>query len=123
MTVYSTWTDADLDAALKRIAAERRHYINAVGRDHERNHTIYDNELSALSSEVVRRRQAAEAAQFAAEWTLDVFNARRATWNAEAVKLPRKGNSIDMKHIRALETKLGIKMDDLRRAKALLGVD
>ena len=55
-------------------------------------------------------RMAAHEAAFAAEWTLNTFQARRAAWNAAA------GNFAE----RAAAT--GLKYSDLAAAKTLLGV-
>lgn len=56
---------------------------------------------------------------FAAEWTAEVFAARRAVWNAEVGKY--KGQAVDAALIAKIETATGIKIADMRRAKELHG--
>ena len=64
----------------------------------------------------------AEAATFAAEWTIEVFTARRAAWNAEmkalvAAKKPATANTIV-----PIVKRLGYGAAQLQRAKALHGI-
>lgn len=59
---------------------------------------------------------AAEDAVFAEQWTLEHLNAERARWNAEAGQI--KNNA----QLAALEKKLGIKFNDLVKAKKLHGI-
>jgi hypothetical protein len=53
------------------------------------------------------------AEKFAAEWTVEVTAARRATWNTEAVKCKT------IAQVGALQRKLGFGLDSLKKAIAL----
>lgn len=64
----------------------------------------------------------AEAAAFAAEWTVEVLTARRAAWNAEmqaliAAKKPATANTIV-----PIVKRLGYGVAQIQRAKALHGI-
>lgn len=57
------------------------------------------------------------AAAFAEEWTLEVFTARRAAWNAEVVKCKTHRAVSD------LAQRLGYGLSDLKKAKDILVID
>ncbi len=76
----------------------------------------------AASEAAFYAEQASEPARFAAEWTLAVFTARRAAWNAEmqaliAAKKPATANTIV-----PIVKRLGYGVAQLQRAKALHGI-
>lgn len=56
---------------------------------------------------------------FAAEWTREVFDARRAVWNARVTAL---GAQVTIQQVQALEAELGFTQSELKSAKALHGV-
>lgn len=100
---------ADIDAIRAKDRAYNR-VVNEGGEGYNR-----DSVPAALYAE----RDAADAAAFAAEWTIDVFMARRAAWNAEVAKL---GASINARQFTGLQDRLGYKLADIRKAKTMLGV-
>lgn len=121
MTNLSSISTAELETRLADVAAKRKAFIATVSEGHD-NGSPFDGEISSIGGEIAARKAAAVEDAFATEWTLDVFNARRTAWNAEATKLPRDAKGIRWEAIRALEAKLGFKMEDLKRAKTLLNV-
>lgn len=100
----------------KRQEHDRRHNEGGYG------YNPYAADHEQLVAEHSRLTREAEDAAFAAEWTLETFNACRAEWNAEMQKLPKTAKGIAWADIKALEGRLGYTMDDLKRAKAMLGV-
>lgn len=60
---------------------------------------------------------------FAREWTLEVFNGRRAAWNAEVKVWVDAKRNPSTKDLLALQDRLGYSLGDMRAAKALLGVN
>ncbi|CAM5418529.1 hypothetical protein ATER59S_02356 [Aquamicrobium terrae] len=132
MTNLSTLSLEDLKKLEAEVAAKRDAYIHAeLGKDltpynRANSTTPLDNHIYEIVSEISRRerpaKEAAEQAAFAAEWTLEAFTARRAAWNTEVTKLPRTAKGLKFEDVRALEARLGYTMDDLKRAKALLGI-
>ena len=121
MTDLSILTEAEIEARLEAVAAKRKSFIAVISEGHD-NGTPFDAEISELGRELSSRRAAAKEATFAAEWTVDVFTARRAAWNTEIVKLPKDAKGIKWTAIRELEARLGYTMEDLKRAKALLNI-
>lgn len=88
--------------------------------------TPLDDRIYEIASEILRREQpikeAAEAAAFAAEWTLERFSARRDEWNVEFAKLPRSSEGVHISDVRDLEDRLGYTVEALKRAKAMFGL-
>lgn len=68
--------------------------------------------------EYIRRRGELDKELFAAEWTRDVTEKRRAAWNAEVSKL----KSPTVSAVGAIQRKLGYGPDAIKRAKALHGI-
>lgn len=105
--------------------------IRAADRAYNRsnNEGGYGYERDSVPASLIAEYDAAvvaaesdEAAAFAAEWTLEVFTARRAEWNEGARALAAKhGKSIPAAAIRAQEARLGYTMDAIIRAKQLHG--
>lgn len=89
--------------------------LAAKVRSYQRTHFEGDDmrtpHCSDLASAIREVQDQAEAA-FWAEWTADVFAARRAEWNAHVV------NTKTFLERTALEVKLGYEMRDLAKAKA-----
>ncbi len=121
MTNLSSISTVELEARLAEASAKRKAFIATICEGHD-NGTPFDGEIEAIGSELGARIGADKAAAFAAEWTVEVFNARRAAWNAEIVKLPRDAKGVKWEAVRALEAKLGFQMEDLKRAKTLLNI-
>lgn len=132
MTDLSVLSLESLKTMAAEVSARRDVYIFAeLGKtitpyNRANSETPLDNEIYLISNEIDRRersaREAAEKAAFAAEWTAEAFAARRAAWNTAVAKLPRDAKGIKFEDIRALEGRLGYTMDDLKRAKATLGI-
>lgn len=121
MTNLSSTSTAELETRLAEVAAKRKAFIATICEGHD-NGTPFDAEIEAIGVELGNRISAQKADAFSAEWTVEVFNARRAAWNAEIVKLPRDAKGVKWEAIRALEAKLGFQMEDLKRAKSLLNL-
>lgn len=85
--------------------------LNEGGEGYERDST------EALEREWL----AAQAAEFAAVWTLDTLNARRAAWNAEMMALSAKRVTMTPKLMDSIIARLGYSLSDIKRAKALHG--
>lgn len=68
--------------------------------------------------EYIRRRGELDKELFAAEWTREVTEQRRAAWNAEVSKLRNPTVSA----VGAIQRKLGYGPDAIKRAKALHGM-
>jgi hypothetical protein len=80
--------------------------------------TYNDARVNALRAELADTDKS-EADAFAAEWTLEVTQARRAAWNAEVDASIAKGIKPDGRLAYKIEQRLGYTLDDLKRAKAL----
>lgn len=79
-------------------------------------------EINALNAELAAF-DAAESAKFAAEWTLEVFTARRAEWNAAIAEiLKNNGNKVPPREYNALVQRMGYDVEDIKRAKKLHGI-
>ena len=103
-------TEISADIA-KAKAADRAYnrVLNEGGEGYERD-----------SAEALQREyMAAEAAEFAAVWTLDVLNTRRAAWNAEMLALSAKRVTMTPKLMDSIVARLGYGLSDIKRAKAL----
>jgi hypothetical protein len=100
---------AELDQAraAARKAAEYDRVVNEGGQGYETSEAHVDRIL-----EISKRL-------FAAEWTREIFDARRAIWNTRVSKL---GAKITMQQVYALEAELGFTQTQLMSAKALHGV-
>lgn len=59
---------------------------------------------------------------FAAEWTLEVLEQRRATWNDAVKPWVEARKNPSTKELLALQTRLGYTLADLRAAKDLHGI-
>lgn len=127
MTDLSALTLESLKTLEAEVSALRDTYIRAeLGKavtpfNRANSKTPLDGRVYEIVSEIMRRKQPAKDT-FATAWTAEVFATRRAAWNAESVKLPRSAKGIKFEDLRALEARLGYTMDDLKRAKAMLGV-
>jgi hypothetical protein len=78
----------------------------------------YDQaEIDALRAEL-RSIEAAENETFCAEWTREVFEARRNDWNS---RVQAHGDKLTMDQVAAITADLGYGIDELRRAKAVYG--
>jgi hypothetical protein len=99
------------DAAAKKQQAHDR-VVNEGGGGYSRaeamSEAAYNKHLPII--------KAAKDALFAATWTREVFEERRATWNAEVVKTK------SIKELLALQNRLGYTQADLKKAKDLLGL-
>ena len=84
----------------------------------------YDEvKVSALRAELAAMDKADNDA-FAAIWTRDVTLARREAWNAEIKAMAaRNGNKCPSREINALVARLGYDHNDIRRARALHGIE
>lgn len=128
MTDLTALSLDELHQAAADVSALRDRYIHAeLGKaltpyNRANSETPLDERAYEISVEIARRERAAKDAAFATEWTAETFAARRAAWNAEVTKLPRDAKGIKWDAIRALEARLGYTMDDLKRAKAMLGI-
>lgn len=132
MTDLTTLSLSELKTLESQVATLRDKYIHAeLGKaltDYNRANstTPLDGRMTQVLDEIGRRerpaREAAEKAAFEAEWTVEVFTARRAEWNAEMAKLPKHAKGIKWEDVRALEQRLGYTMEQLKRAKAALGI-
>ena len=105
---------ANLEAARAEVAR-----LEAAVRAHQRAH--YEGDAMATPFDQQREEagkalMAAADAMFAAEWTAEVFAARRAEWNKRALAA---GKSMNMHLARKWEAELGFRLDDLKRAKAM----
>ena len=83
----------------------------------------YDaDKVASLRDELAAIEQA-ELDAFASEWTADVTQARREAWNAEIRKLAAKhGRTIPGMEINDLANRLGYRMEDIVKAKAIHGI-
>lgn len=132
MSDLSTLSLEDLKKLEAEVSALRDSYIHAeLGKaltpfNRANSTTPLDDRMYEIATEVFRRekpiKDAAEKDAFAAEWTLDRFNARRAEWNTEFAKLPRSAKGVHISDVRRLEDRLGYTVEALKRAKAMLGV-
>lgn len=77
----------------------------------------FEAECEKIAESYFAKKVALEKQIFEAEWTPQVFEARKAAWNAELAKMPGK---ITIKHITALGERLGYTHGQLSRAKAML---
>lgn len=75
----------------------------------------YQAEVDAALDAVTK----ADADAFVAEWTAEVYAARRDAWNAEVVK--HTGRAVSATLITQIERATGLKIVDLRRAKQIHG--
>ena len=98
-------------ARIKRMAASDR-VINEGGEGYSSAEAA--SEASANKHYAIVK--AAKDALLAAEWTPEVFAARRAIWNTEVAKTKSYGD------LAKLQTRLGYGMDQLRDAKKILGL-
>lgn len=121
MTNLSSLSTSEIETRLAAVAAKRKAFIATICEGHD-NGTPFDGEIEVLGRELGERLAAVKVDAFAGEWTVEVFTARRAIWNAEVVKLPRDAKGVKWEAIRALEAKIGFTMEDLKRAKALLNI-
>lgn len=121
MIELSSLTTVEIKARLSAVADKRKQFIATVceGQD---NGTPFDRDIEDLGAELARRMRLDEEAAFRAEWTVDVFNARRTEWSAEIAKLPRTAKGFRIEDVRALEARLGYTIEDAKRAKAMLGI-
>jgi len=111
-------TNAELSAKMDSLAQLRNAAIRASeGHDHGQ----IEYAINAVAAEMVSRKRTADAAAFRAEWTRDVFEARRAAYNAEVSKLPRTSKGIAWTDLRTVEGKLGYGRDALLKAKEIWG--
>jgi len=111
-------TTTQIAAEIAKINAADRSYNNVInegGEGYER-----DSVPQALRDEY----SAAEQAEFAAAWTNDVTQQRRAAWNAAIAAIAAKYGERGMtaKRFADLQTSLGYKLADIRRATALHGI-
>ncbi len=108
-------TTAEISADIAKVKAADRAYnrvLNEGGEGYERD-----------STEVLEREWlAAQAAEFAAVWTLETLNARRSAWNAEMLELSAKRVTMTPKLMDSIIARLGYSLTDIKRAKALHGV-
>jgi len=65
--------------------------------------------------------EAAMDAAFAADWTVETTQARRAAWNAEIAKVAKNGK-IDAADVTKIVDRLGYRMEDIVKAKKLHGM-
>lgn len=102
-------TSSDLRTQINAMQAADRRYNNLVnegGEGFERNSVPESMQVAYT---------AALQAEFAAEWTLDVLNARRAEWNAACT-------SGKYDNLPQIERATGLKLADIARAKTLHNV-
>lgn len=105
-------TSKEIRAEINAIKAEDKKYNSLV------NEGGYGYQRDSVPSKLWEELYAAEAAEFAAEWTPEVTAERRAEWNV-SVKRDAKGGTIRSAQVRAIEAKVGFTMADLKKAVAL----
>jgi hypothetical protein len=104
----TTQIAADIKAAAARDSDYNR-VMNEGGEGYERDTT------AALRAEYM----ASEKAEFAAVWTLDTTQARRAAWKTEMQALAAAKQPATAKTIGPIVKRLGYSLGDIQRAKAL----
>ena len=104
---------AEMNAKME--AARGLKKIDLVQNEGGEGYSQHEATCEAIFAEYSPRIAAAKAAEFAAEWTAEVFAARRAEWNAQ--------NALCKSHadVAKMVAKLGYSLADLKQAKQLLG--
>lgn len=101
---------------IKALQAKDRAYnslVNEGGEGYERE----DSRIAALQDEFL----AAAKAEKAAQWTVEIFVARRAAWNAEVAKVAAaNGGAVPNSEFKSMVARLGYSHTDLAYAKDLL---
>lgn len=113
MTTIKT---AAAELAAARAEVDR---LETAIRNHQRTHYEGDDMATPFDrqrEEAGKALMAAANAMFAAEWTAEVFAARRAEWNKRAMAA---GKNVTMHTVRQWEAELGFRLDELKRAKAM----
>lgn len=111
-------TTTQIAAEIKTLRAADKFYnrlVNEGGDGYERE----DSRIATLNEEYL----AASKAEWAAEWTPEVFAARRVAWNAEVARVSAaNGGTVPAGELKAMIARLGYSHMDLARAKAALGI-
>jgi hypothetical protein len=114
-------TISEITADLK-IAGQKQDFFNGIneGGDGFNPHTItldkLHKELAAAKAVVAKEAQLAE-------WTREVTEVRRASWNTEVKALgAKKGGTLDLADLLPIQKKLGFTMGDLKEAIARHGL-
>ena len=131
----STWNDAtpaartadQIKADIAKLDAENEEWqkqikqakkVDRVQNEGGGGYSHGDTLADKHGREYIRRRGELDNELFAAEWTREVTEQRRAAWNAEVSKL--KNHTVSA--VGAIQRKLGYGPDAIKRAKALHGI-
>lgn len=98
-----------------KFAAAQNAYDAAVIRDRQQNE---GGQGFQTADAAFKAMMVIEAELFAAEWTAEVWAARKAAWNAAVMAC---GKQLTMQQVKGIESKLGYTTQQMQRAKALHG--
>lgn len=100
-------------------AAKNMRSIDALHNEGNEGYSLAEATQETLADHYLPRVAALQNAIFAAEWTADVTEARRAAWNAEMMALAAAKQPANTKTIPLIAKRLGYNLTDIRRAMAM----
>ena len=112
----------ELIAAKKELAeVQKAHRLyNKIQNEGYEGYNPHDDDLDNAISKCSDIQRELDDAVLAAEWTPDVFAARRTDWVDGIAKVTKNG-MVAVADVKALEKRLGFTMSQLKRAKELNG--
>lgn len=103
-------------------AAKNMRSLDALVNEGAEGYSIVEETQETLAEQCLPKVNAIKDAVFAAEWTIEATNARRAAWNAEMQALVAAKLPANAKTIPPIVKRLGYGPADIQRAKTLHGI-